>query len=189
MKQEMLEEFLAKNRTAIVKRWFELTLDTYPADSRKFLNSKGNRFANPVGASISEGIEGIYDLLVKSGGAEPHDFVTFLDEIIRIRAVQDFSPATAVGFVFLLKKAAREALGQEISDSRLLEQFVAFESRIDSLALLSFNIYMQCREKLFEIKATEIRNRTSRILDRACQKYGAPHEWLAPEDGSKNSVT
>ena len=189
MKQEILEEFLVSNKTAILERWFELTVATYPADSRKFLNSKGNRFANPVGASISEGLEGVYDLLVKPGGAEPHEFVTFLDEIIRIRAVQDFSPANAVGFVFLLKKAAREAIGKEIRESRLLEQVVAFESRIDSLALLSFNIYMQCREKLFEIKATEIRNRTSRILERACQKYGMPQEWMAPEDGSKNSVT
>jgi hypothetical protein len=189
MKQEILEEFLVSNKTAILERWFDLTVATYPADSNKFIKSKGNRFANPVGASISEGLEGVYDLLVKPGGAEPHEFVTFLDTIIRIRAVQDFSPANAVGFVFLLKKAAREALGKETPGSRLLEQIVAFESRIDSLALLSFNIYMQCREKLFEIRATEIRNRTSRILERACQKYGMPQEWMAPEDGSKNSVT
>jgi hypothetical protein len=189
MNQENLEQFLTNNKTAILERWFELTVETYPADSRKFLNSRGNRFANPVGASILEGLEGIYGLLVKSGGAEPHEFLTFLDEVIRIRAVQDFSPATAVGFVFLLKKAAREAIGKENLNSGLSEQIVAFESRIDSLALLSFNIYMQCREKLFEIKATEIRNRTSRILERACQKYGMPHEWMAPEDGSKNSVT
>jgi RsbT co-antagonist protein rsbRD N-terminal domain len=189
MKQETLEEFLASNKTAILERWFELTVDTYPVDSRKFLTSRGNRFANPVGASILEGLEGVYDLLVKSEGAEPHEFVTFLDEVIRIRAVQDFSPANAVGFVFLLKKAAREAIGKEIRESRLLEQVLAFESRIDSLALLSCNIYTQCREKLFEIRSTEIRNRTSRILERACQKYGMPQEWMAPEDGSKNSVT
>jgi hypothetical protein len=189
MKHETLEDFLVSKRTAILERWFELTVDTYPADSRKFISARGDRFANPVGASLSKGLEGIYDVLVKSGGAEPHEFVTFLDEIVRIRAVQDFSPANAVGFVFLVKKAVREALGKEIRETRLSEQVVAFESKIDSLALLAFNIYMQCREKLFEIRATEIRNRTSRILERACQKYGAPHEWLAPEEGDKNSVT
>jgi hypothetical protein len=189
MKQEILEEFLVSNKTAILERWFDLTVATYPADSRKFLNSRGNRFANPVGASILEGLGGVYDLLIKSGGAEPHEFFTFLDEVIRIRAVQNFSPATAVGFVFLLKKAAREAIAKENREGRLAEQIVAFEAKIDSLALLSFNIYMQCREKLFEIRATEIRNRTSRILERACQKYGMPHEWMAPEEGSKNSAT
>ena len=166
----MLEEFLVNKRTAILERWFELTVDTYPADSRKFIKSRGDRFANPVGASISKGLDGIYDLLVKSGGAEPHEFVTSLDEIVRIRAVQDFSPANAVGFVFLLKKAVREALGKEILENQILDQVVAFESRIDSLALLSFNIYMQCREKLFEIRATEIRNRTSRISGKGLSK-------------------
>lgn len=185
----MLEEFLTNNKTAILERWFELTVDTYPADSRKFLNNLRDRFSNPVGASISKGMEGIYELLLKSPVAEPHEFVNFLDEIIRVRAVQDFSPANAVGFVFLLKKATREALGKEMREKRVFEEVSAFEARIDDLALLSFNIYMHCRERLFEIRATEIRNRTSRILERACQKYGMPQEWLAPEEGSKNSVT
>jgi hypothetical protein len=189
MKHEMLEELLADKKTAILQRWFKLTVDTYPADSRKFLNNLRDRFHNPVGASISEGMEGIFDLLLKSPDAEPHEFVKFLDEIVRVRAVQDFSPANAVGFVFLLKKITREALGKEIREKRLFEELSAFEERIDNLALLSFNIYMHCRERLFEIRATEIRNRTSRILERACQKYGMPQEWLAPEEDSKNSVT
>jgi len=185
----MLDDLLAKNRTAILQRWFKLTLDSYPTDSRKFLNSLNNRFANPVGASIMEGMEGIYDLLLKSVVADSAEYVPFLDEIVRIRAVQDFSPANAVGFVFALKEAVREVLDSEIRENRYLEQLLAFESRIDRLALLAFNIYMQCRERLFEIRATEIRNRTSRILERACQKYGMPQEWMAPEDGGKNSAT
>ena len=184
-----MEDLLVKNRTIILQRWFELTLNTYPADSRKFLKRQTDRFANPVGASISEGMEEIYERLLKSGDSEPHEFATCLDKIVRIRAVQDFSPANAVGFVFLLKTAIRDALAKEIREDRLFEQLLKVESRIDQLALLSFNIYMHCREQLFQIKATEIRNRTSRILERACQKYGMPREWLAPEDDSKNSVT
>ncbi len=185
----MLEDLLAKNRTVILRRWFELTLDTYPADSRKFLKRQNDRFANPVGMSISEGMEEIYERLLKSGDAGPHEFATSLDKIVRIRAVQDFSPANAVGFVFLLKTAIREAVAKEIRENLLFGQLLKIESRIDRLALLSFNIYMHCREQLFEIKATEIRNRTSRILERACQKYGMPQDWQAPENGSKNSVT
>jgi hypothetical protein len=77
MKSEILEEFLVSNKTAILERWFELTVATYPADSRKFLNSKGNRFANPVGASISEGLEGVYDLLVKPGALSPTSLLHF----------------------------------------------------------------------------------------------------------------
>jgi len=35
---------------------------------------------------------------------------------------------------------------------------------VDEMALLSFNIYMQCRETLFENRVNEIKNRTFRLL-------------------------
>jgi hypothetical protein len=42
-----------------------------------------------------------------------------------------------------------------------------FESKIDDLALLSFDIYMKCREKIYELKSNEVRNMTFRLLQRA----------------------
>ncbi|MGC8605690.1 MAG: RsbRD N-terminal domain-containing protein, partial [Desulfomonilaceae bacterium] len=88
------------------------------------------------------------------------------------------SASDAVGFIFFLKKSIRESVHEEMSkDSILVGEVLAVESRVDSLALTAFDVYMKCREKLFEIRAMEIRNRTSRILDRACMKYGAPHDW------------
>jgi hypothetical protein len=185
----MLVNFLEKEKDAVLKRWLDLTLDTYPQQTKKFLVRDVNRFANPVGSSIRSGMEAIYDSLLKEDVGITPPFMEQLDKIIRIRAVQDFTPALAVGFVFLLKSAVREVAAKEIQDSRQFEELLTFESRIDKLALLSFNIYMQCRETIFEIRATEIRNRTSRILERACQKYGMPSEWLDPEDKNDNSVT
>ena len=41
------------------------------------------------------------------------------------------------------------------------------ESRIDDLALLAFDIYMKCREKLYDIRANEAKNQVSRLLQRA----------------------
>jgi len=185
----MLEEFLAANKATILKRWFELILDTYPPDSRKFFSTQKNRFSNPVGANLSEGLEGLLDRLVHGVDSDSESISEFLDKIVRIRAVQDFSPANAVGFVFLLKTAVRENLAKELGDSRVLQELLDFESRVDGLALMAFNIYMQCRETIFEMRATEIRNRVSRILDRACQKYGNPREWLDPEDDRPDSLS
>ncbi len=186
---KMLVKFLEKEKDAVLKRWLDLTLDTYPQQTKKFLVRDVNRFANPVGSSIQSGMETIYDSLLQEDVGITPPFMEQLDKIIRIRAVQDFTPALAVGFIFLLKSAVREVAAKEIQDSRQFEELLTFESRIDKLALLSFNIYMQCRETIFDIRATEIRNRTSRILERACQKYGMPSEWLDPEDKNDNSVT
>jgi hypothetical protein len=176
----MLEDLLVKERDAVVNKWKELLVGTYPQETQKFLKTQKNPFANPLGNSIDEGLDGLFDNLLKESSSE--DFSKHLDRVIRIRAVQGYSPSTAVGFVFLLKDAVRQVLERAIRDKQLYEQLLTFEQKIDSLALLSFNIYMQCRETLFEIRTNEIRSRNSRLVERACQKYGMPHEWADSEE-------
>lgn len=185
----MLEDLLLAHRTAILDRWSELILETYPVDSRKFFSTQQDRFANPVGTNIREGIEGLFDGLTKGIDTQSGLFSGFLDQVIRIRAVQEFSPAKAVGFIFLLKTAVRQTLDSELHEKAPFKELLAFESRIDGLALLAFNVYMQCRESLFEVRVNEIRSRVSRILERACQKYGMPSEWLDPENDNQGSLT
>lgn len=176
----MLKDLLDKNKAEIAKRWANLIFDTYPGDSHNFFKTQSNRFANPVGSAINESVEKLFQGLVHGVDSVPEDACMLLDNIVRIRAVQEFSPANAVGFVFLLKKVVRETLANEIFRNQLVGEILEFESRVDNLALLAFDIYTQCRQKIFDIRATELRNRTSRILDRACQKYGMPHEWELP---------
>jgi hypothetical protein len=187
--EPMLEDLLLAQKSAILDRWSELILETYPVDSRKFFRTQQDRFANPVGANIREGIEGLFDGLVQGIDTQSEFFSGFLDQVIRIRAVQEFSPAKAVGFVFLLKTAIRQVLDAELEEKALYKELMQFESRIDGLALLAFNVYMQCRESLFEVRVNEIRSRVSRIVERACQKYGMPSEWGDPENDKQGSLT
>ncbi len=168
-----LNDLLLERRQAVLDKWFQRIAATYPEDARRFLMSESNAFANPVGSSISAGMNCLYDALVDGTEIETELVSKFLDRIIRIRAVQDFSPGEAVGFVFVLKEIVRETLGDELRRGDSLEQLLTFDSRVDKVALLAFNIYMQCREKIYELRAKEIRDRTSRILQRACQIVGS----------------
>lgn len=167
-----LESLLEKNRKRTLNKWFDLIVRSYPKDTQSFLKSQSDPFANPVGGAILEGTNALYDHLV-AGTEECEAVGTFLDRIIRVRAVQEFSPAEAIGFVFLLKQSIREELGREIKQSGHFEELLTFESRIDNLALLSFNIYMECREKLFQLRADELRRGTARIVERACRIWDA----------------
>ena len=160
-----LQDLLARRKTAILKRWFNKILKTYPADTSKFLKNVRDPFANPVGNTISQGIEGLYEGLI--GGTTSEEASSFLDHIIRIRAIQEFSPSEAVGFVFFLREAIREELKKEAGDGHISKELSALDLRIDELALLSFDIYMKCREKLYEIKSNELRNRTVKLLERS----------------------
>ncbi len=160
-----LTKLLAQKKAPIVGRWLELIFETYPDDARRFLTKQKDRFANPVGTTISKEIETLYDELIE--GLETDRVSPLLDRIIRIRAIQDFSPSQALNFVFLLKKAIKKETSNEILEDNLSEDLAIMESRIDDLALLAFDIYMNCREKLYDIRANEAKNQVSRLLQRA----------------------
>jgi hypothetical protein len=160
-----LTKLLAQKKAPIVGRWLDLIFETYPDDAQRFLTKQKDRFANPVGTTISKEIENLYDELIE--GLEPDRVSPLLDRIIRIRAIQDFSPSQAVNFVFLLKKAIKKETSNEILEDQLSEDLAIMESRIDDLALLAFDIYMGCREKLYDIRANEAKNQVSRLLQQA----------------------
>jgi len=165
-----LKKLLAERKSNIFKKWFDAILDTYPLETQRFLRREKDRFANPVKYNISEGIEGILKVLIEEEG----DVSSFLDQVIRIRAVQDFSPSEALAFIFFLKNVIRDELKEEIKKQELFDELLEFESKIDKLALLSFNVYMQCREKLYEIRVNEIKRLTYSFLKRANLIYEIP---------------
>ena len=161
-----LEDLLKQKASHIQKRWLALIIDTYPADSQRFLREQKDRFANPVGTALARAVETLYHELLHGMNSEKVD--SALDEIVRIRAVQDFSPARAMTFIFLLKKVLREELYQEIKESRAAwEDVLALEARVDEMALRGFDLYMNCREKVYEIRAREAKNHVSRLLQKA----------------------
>ena len=160
-----MNDLIKKNREVILSKWFDKILETYPVDSAGFLERKKNRFQNPIGHTISGSIEQVLDELVST--MDRDRLLAALDGIVRIRSVQDFSPSQAVAFVFLLKDVIRELVEGEEGDSESVADLHDLESRIDRVALLAFDKYMECREKLYEIKANETIRRTSRLLERA----------------------
>jgi hypothetical protein len=170
-----LKKILSEKRPSILKRWIDHILDTYPADTANFLREKKNRFTNPVGHSVSEGVEGIFEDLLQ--GINQDKVSPFLDNIIRIRAIQEFTPSQAISFVFFLKKIIRDEISKEIRENSLSDELTLLENHIDSLGLLAFDIFMSCREKLYDIKANEMKNMTFRLLQKAnmiCEKPEEP---------------
>jgi len=159
-----IKSILAQHKTGTLERWFQLILQTYPADAIKFFEKKG-RFTNPTGATIHAEIETIFDQLLD--GFDKERVKAALDNIVRIRAVQEFSPSDAISFVFSLKQAIREGLETQITEQGLADELVQFESEVDALALLTFDIYVKCREQLFELRTDELKRQTYKLLERA----------------------
>jgi hypothetical protein len=174
-----LNNLLAQRKTAIIKKWFALAIETYPSDTASFLKRQKDPFANPVGRTIFRGLEALFDELLKEMDYET--ITSFLDPIIRVRAIQNFSSSQAVSFIFLLKKAIREDTKKEVSEEQLFNELLLFESKIDQLVMIAFNLYMQCKEKIYDLKANEMRNSTYKAFKRAGLVSEIPVDTPDPE--------
>ena len=160
-----LEKQLKEDKTAIVNAWFDLVVNTYPANSAPFLKQQKDPFANPVGHITRKSLGSLFDEILEG---MDHDILTsFLDPIIRIRAVQDFSPSQAIGFIPFLKMVIREKTKGNRGDLQLVEELLRFESKIDTLNAIAFDIYMNCREQLYQIRANEGQSHALKAFQRA----------------------
>jgi len=155
-----LENLLSDKRSHIIKRWQEAIIASYPKDSQGFLKRTKSQFANPVGWIIAKEIETLYDEVMR--GDDPEKVAACLETIIRIRAVQDFSPSQAVGFVLELKDIIREALGTGPSPD-----MDAIGRRVDKVLLTAFDVYSKCRQKIYDIRVREVKNQVGKLLERA----------------------
>lgn len=160
-----LEKLLLEKRSDILKKWLQMILETYPGDAQRFLKEQKDPFANPVRHTFEKETEHVFHELM--GRIDPKRVVPFLDKIICIRAIQDFTASQAVSFIFLLKRVIRELLEGEIREKGLTDDLSVVEARIDELALLSFDIYMRRKEKLYQLRANEAETRVSGLLKRA----------------------
>lgn len=155
-----LGALLSQRGAAIVQRWIDLTLETYPPETSTFFREEKDSFTNPVGHTLRHDLNALYAELSQDRRNSDR-LSAYLDNIIRIRAVQSLSPSQAIAFVFLLKKAVREEMGSETDRPG---EISSLESRVDELALMAFDIYMKCRDQVHEIRVNEVRAQKERAL-------------------------
>jgi len=179
-----LRKVLAAHRDAILARWQEMVFGSYPAEAARFFRSEKDAFRNPVGSSLLRCTRTIYDGVAL--GEEMGPVLEALESVVRLRAVQEFSASSAVGFVFWLKRAVREHLRQLGVESELWPELVVLDERIDALAATAFDLYGQCRERIYAIRVDEHRRRAASLLK---QLDGRRRREPSPEAAGDGSGT
>jgi hypothetical protein len=156
-----IDTLLAQKKKAIVQQWIDQVLDTY--GSPDFFKKQKDRFANPIGSTVSSGLQNLFAILVEEKDLE--EAAKHLEDIIKIRAVQDFSPSAAVSFVYSLKNIVRHELAREKNREEVLSTLALLDARIDKVALMAFDFYMDCRERLHRIRVNEVLSGRSALTD------------------------
>jgi hypothetical protein len=149
-------------------------LATYPSETQTFLAGESDPFHNPVGAALERGTAAILGYLLEGGDRDA--LAAELQQLIRIRAVQQFTSSQAIGFVFLLKDEVRERLGDEVAARGLHGEQLAFESGIDEVAMVCAELYVQAREQLFQSQLKSVHRQTHKLVERMNKMKRSPRE-------------
>jgi hypothetical protein len=153
----LFPEFLSRNKVILVSQWLETALQPYAESTRRFLLLEKDPFRNPVGHSLRVGLPLLLEAILD--GRELREAAPALDTILRIRAVQDFSATEAVSFILSLKEVLRHALNaggeRDKNDHLLMPLF----TRIEDMARLAHQMFMQCREQIGTIQSNETKRR------------------------------
>jgi len=131
----------------MLDRWLALALEFHSAETARFLGVEKDPFRNPVGHTLRENLAVLLEQLL--GGMEPEPARAALENILRIRAVQDLTASQAVQFVFQLRPILRQSHPEANHE--------VLDARIDQLALWAFEEYARCRERLADIRIRESR--------------------------------
>jgi hypothetical protein len=174
-----LATLLKQNREAVLGKWCDLIVRSYPKLTSGFLARQRDPFRNPVGHAITSSVGPIYDQVVS--GMDTDELLRALDWIVRIRSVQDFTPSEAIAFVFELKTAIRATLEGQIFGPEGWQRLAVLESRIDRVALLAFEKYTQCREQLHQLTRSDLKRRANSPLEKVRCPMSQPER--EPTDG------
>ncbi len=147
-----MSEIPSAVREAIAREWLARVLASYPSQTARFLLAEKNRFHNPVGYALAHGLPVLVEEAL--GEMNAARIRPVLEEIVRMRAVQEFTASQAIGFLFELRAVAQPSGCEDLDE------------RIDRLALEAFDIYVACRERMCEIKVKEAGRRVA-VLERS----------------------
>ncbi|TKB28465.1 hypothetical protein FCL47_02985 [Desulfopila sp. IMCC35006] len=159
-----LAEGFRNHGEKIVDKWVEYTLSTYTSSG--FFVKERDIFANPVGGNIRQALGQLFVKLSK--GADAGEFTAPLEQIISIRSVQQFTPAQAIAPLNAVKHITREVFAADKERKHLVAELYDFDFAVDLAMLAAFDIYMQFRERLYQVRINEIKSGSHILTDSKC---------------------
>lgn len=158
----MPEFDIESQRGAILEEWREALFATYSDEAHRFLKGNRDRIGNPIGQAILRATEESLPFLFGTEDAKCN--YSAINDLIRIRAVQDFTASQAAGIFQALKKVLFDHLWSFNLSETQMRKFFALLSRVDEMQLTAFELYTSHRARLAEIRVDESRRRYARVL-------------------------
>lgn len=159
-----------QEKEVLLQKWVDKYYAAYPLGSTGFIRTSTDRFKNPIGIITQTSLNTLYDAAIGED-IELNDVHKALSELVQLRAIQEMPPSRAVGPMAQLKTLFKEEvfdiLVKDNKDPKILQEifaeFFTVGARIDSLLLLSLDLYSADRERVFNLRVEEIHRSQSQI--------------------------
>ncbi len=155
-------DVIKEKKTVIADRWLEEIYATYQDEAARFLRSKKDQFANPMGHAIRTGTHGICEQVF--GDMDVEILCAHLQEIVKMRAIQDMAPSQALSFVFLLRKAMADVLDTKDKNENEVAAIMEYDHRVDQVALFAFDIFTKCRQQIYDMRINELKRSMASVV-------------------------
>ena len=157
-----LNTLLAQNQQQILEKWLNLRLAIFSKQKQSLIMTQMDQFQNPIRHQLHEGLKVILENFDKKG----EKFIEALEQICRILAIQDFPPSKAMALCYELKGIVRK-LAKKTGVGFNAKDWVEFNSTIESMTLETFDCYSAQREKIYQLKVDESKNKAFMLLKKA----------------------
>jgi hypothetical protein len=143
---------LRQQKNRILERWFQRFLEEHAEATASFLMKQTDRFENPVAFAFRAAAEDICQALIEDRDVDRNT----LEYAMKIKAVQGSDPSSGVHFIRLLKETVREASMDSVDsvDSVPISDFEDLDYRIDRIAVIASEMFMNNRAKIAHISST-----------------------------------
>ena len=135
----------------ILEHWLVRLFQDYPGQTVDLVDP--DQFRNPVSFLFRENLAVVVRQLL--GKNDVAVTTRAVQNVVRIRAVQDLTPSQATAFVSELKPIVKEVLPEA--------DLPNLYGRIDQLSLIASREYERCREQLEQIRVSERQRATGAL--------------------------
>ena len=153
---------IEQNKDKIHEKWLTRRLGIFSEQKKSLIMTQMDQFQNPIRHEMAEGLTGILVHFENKG----ENFTSALDQITRVLAIQDFPPSRSMALFYELKEIVRD-IAKKDGVSFRAKDWGEFNSRLEQMTLEAFDSYVDHREKIYQIKVDESKNRAFMLLKKA----------------------
>ena len=153
---------LEKNKEWILEKWLDRRLSLFSNQKQSLIKTQMNQFQNPIRHEIQGGLKMILENLEEKNDK----FNEAVEQICRVMAIQDLPPSKAIALFYELKEIVHDRV-IKTNNTLKSEDFLEFNTNIENMTLKAFDCYCSHREKIYQLKVDESKNKAYMLIKKA----------------------